>query len=192
MIRFKLHELLFAYVAVFIIAIFVAWWTWRTTIILLDRSVSRTKLCIITVLGATTTLISIAVTTIALPIEMTIACFGFLWFFCGLFCRAAFEPAHQTLEQTRFSWSGVCWFGCWCGRNRCRLRRCNAFDKRFRFGFDFLLFWCPAHVGRWCINQLETGFDVFEAWVIMAQALDMMVWRLKMTVGNQDQIDLEA
>ncbi len=26
MIRFKLHELLFAYVAVFIIAIFVAWW----------------------------------------------------------------------------------------------------------------------------------------------------------------------
>ena len=152
---------------------------------------------------AATAFPAIASTALAFTAGRLLGDFGRLG--CGLGfdlrSRAAAEPADQAFEQTRRGFS--------CSRGHNRLVRSllslpgrggrdrrglggrNALDQCFGLCLDFLFFRRPAHVCRRRVDQIETGLDVFEARVVVTQALDVMVRRFQVTVRDEDQVDLQ-
>ena len=192
----------------------------RTTIVL-TRSARRTAVILIGTFGQLPTAFAAVVgtTTTALPTSAAtfaaIATATLAFAACGAFCDfdrlrglgfdlnggTAAEPAHQPLKEARRG------FGCrrgregldgrlldWLGRRgRDRGGLCgrDALDQRFGLSLDFLFLRRPAHVRGGRVDQIETGLDVLKARVIVAQALDVMVGRFKVTVRDEDQVDLQ-
>ncbi len=70
---------------------------------------------------------------------------------------------------------------------RCRLVRSDGLDHGFlaRLGF-FLLALAVGHVGFGFFGQVVAGLAVFEARVVVLDALELVVWRVEVLVRDQD------
>src|SRR5690606_3644702 len=99
-------------------------------------------------------------------------------FCCGLggFRRrsCAGQPIDQLPEQAS-AFLGTARRRC-RSRHRSRLRWRDAFYQGFRTRLGFLrLVGRPGYRRFGLGNQFETGLDFFQAWIVVTQALDMMM-----------------
>src|SRR5690606_165691 len=119
-------------------------------------------------------------------------CFG-----CFLDRRSAgaAQPTEQAFEQARAFGGGSGHGGCWGRRDGNRGRLCgrDALDQSLGtmvFGV-LVLVGRPGELLFGLADQLYAALAVFQTWVVVTQALDVVVGRFKILVGDQDEIDLE-
>src|SRR5690554_1494711 len=120
-------------------------------------------------------------------------------FFSGFGCHGGGigtgQPVEQALEQT---WAlrrgGSDSSGGGRGRDWCRLRWRNAFDQRFGAGLGGVLSFVgrPSQLRLGLRDEFEAGLDFFQARIVVAQALDVVVWGFQILVGDKNKVYLQA
>ena len=69
----------------------------------------------------------------------------------------------------------------------------DAFNQGFGFGLDLFVCTARAEVYRSrLLEKLKARFGIFEAWIVMAQSFNDVVWGFKMLVRYKHQINLQA
>src|SRR5690606_30847153 len=150
-------------------------------------------------LAATLTIVAItlaSITAFAVPAIFVAAVvwhagFGLGCGFSGR-CACTRQPVDQALEQAnalRGGWYG----GGWRRRDRGWLRGRDALDQCFGAALGFLrLVGRPGELLFRLADQLDAGLAFFQARIVVAQALDMVMRCFQILVGNQDEVDLQA
>ncbi|CUI79887.1 Uncharacterised protein [Achromobacter xylosoxidans] len=104
------------------------------------------------------------------------------------------QPAEQALEQAaaRLRRGGRGSGRRGGGRHGRRLRGRDALDQRFGAGLDLAFARLPRSVRGRRLDQFEAGLHFFQARIVVAQALDVVMRRFQVLVGDQHQVDLQA
>ncbi len=145
-----------------------------------------------TTIAAVVAVTVVAIATVAAFAAFTLACRLFFDHWCR--CRSSFAAAEQGIQEALEQAGLWC---CRCGNggnrfrclfnDRCRLIRRNALDHGFLARLDFfLLAFAVADVGFGLLGHGIAGLVVFEARVVVLDALEFVVRCFQMLVRNQD------